>query len=119
MIIIFKNGPTPASFSFIFGLFQQKNTFFTTNQCEKMSKCSSKIRRLDSNPRPFKHESSPKPLDQGFGPFFDYHTDKIQWQISIYATSYGTHNRCIGGTNNKEKFFFCSKFSISAGALFR
>ena len=49
----------------------------------------------------------------------DYHTDKIQWQISIYATSYGTHNRCIGGTNNKEKFFFCSKFSISAGALFR
>ena len=28
-----KNGPSPASFSFIFGLFKQ--TFFTTNQCKK------------------------------------------------------------------------------------
>ena len=26
---------SPASFSFIFGLFQANNTIFTTNQCEK------------------------------------------------------------------------------------
>ena len=30
-----KNVPSPASFSFIFGLFKQ--TFFTTNHCKKMS----------------------------------------------------------------------------------
>ena len=32
-----KNWPTPASFSFIFGLFKQTLQFFTTNICEKMS----------------------------------------------------------------------------------
>ena len=32
-----KNGPTPASISFIFGLIQTKNKIFTTNQSEKMS----------------------------------------------------------------------------------
>ena len=30
-----KNGPTPASFSLIFGLFKQTIQFFATNQCEK------------------------------------------------------------------------------------
>ena len=35
--IVFLNGPTPASFSFIFSLFQTNKTKFTTNQCEKMS----------------------------------------------------------------------------------
>ena len=33
--LFLKNGPSPASFSFIFGLFQTNNTIFTTNQCEK------------------------------------------------------------------------------------
>ena len=32
---VFLNGLTPASFSFIFGLFKQYNTISTTNQCEK------------------------------------------------------------------------------------
>ena len=30
-----KNRPNPASFLFIFSLFQTNNTIFTTNQCEK------------------------------------------------------------------------------------
>ena len=47
---LFKNGPTP---------FHTNNTIFTTNQCEKMSKYPSSIWHWDSNPRPFKHESSP------------------------------------------------------------
>ena len=35
---VFLNGPYPASFSFIFGLFKQTNSsIFTTNICEKMS----------------------------------------------------------------------------------
>ena len=33
----FKNGPTPASFSFIFGLFQTNNIILTENQYDKMS----------------------------------------------------------------------------------
>ena len=32
-----KNGPMPASFSFIFGLFKQQIHFLQQNQCEKMS----------------------------------------------------------------------------------
>ena len=35
LIVFLNNGPNPASFSFIFGLFQTNNTIFTTNQCEK------------------------------------------------------------------------------------
>ena len=53
---IFFNEPTPASFSFIFGLFKQTIQLFTTNQCEK---CPTSIWRQDSNPRPLEHESSP------------------------------------------------------------
>ena len=42
--LFYKNRPTPASFLFIFGLFKQtNNTIYTTNQCEKMSKCPSSI----------------------------------------------------------------------------
>ena len=37
VFLFFKNGPTPASFSFIFGLFKQTLQIFTTNVCEKMS----------------------------------------------------------------------------------
>ena len=44
-----KNGPTLATFSFIFGL-------FATNICEKYP---SSIWRQDSNPHPLKHELSP------------------------------------------------------------
>ena len=52
---VFLNGPSPASFSFIFGLFQTNiNTIFTTNQCEK---CLSSVRCWDLNPRPSEHES--------------------------------------------------------------
>ena len=53
----FLNGPTPASFSNIFGLSKQTIIFFTT-QCEKMS-CPSSIRRRELNPRPLEHALSP------------------------------------------------------------
>ena len=60
---VFLNGPSPASFSFIFGLFnKQYITIFTANQCEKSQ---SSIRRRDSNPRPLEHESSPITTRQG------------------------------------------------------
>ena len=45
----------PGLFFVYFWSFQTNNTIFTTNQCEK---CPSRIRRRDSNPRPFKHEMS-------------------------------------------------------------
>ena len=44
-----KNGPSPASFSFIF-VFSNNITIFTTNKCEK-TPCPSSIRHRDSNPR--------------------------------------------------------------------
>ena len=54
---IFLNGPTPASFLFIFGLFKQTNIFIA-NQFEKNSWPSS-IWRRDLNPRPLEDESPP------------------------------------------------------------
>ena len=55
-IIIFQKWANPASFSFIFCLFQTHITIFTTNKCEK---CPSSIRCQDSNSRPLGHESPP------------------------------------------------------------
>ena len=55
-IFFLKNGPSPASFSFIFGLFQTNITIFTTNQCEK---CPSSLQCWDSNSRSSGYESPP------------------------------------------------------------
>ena len=55
-IIIFLNGPTLASFSFIFGIFKQTIQFL---QQIIVKKCPSSIRRRDSNPQPLKSELSP------------------------------------------------------------
>ena len=57
-IILLKKWANPGLFWF-FRSFQTNNANFTTNQCEKMSKCPSSIQCWDSNPRPYKHESSP------------------------------------------------------------
>ena len=55
--ILFLTGPTPASFSLIFGLFQTNIiTIFTTNISEK---CPSCIWCQDSNPQPLELESLP------------------------------------------------------------
>ena len=51
-----------------FRSFPTNNTIFTTNQCEKMSKCPSSIRRRDSNPRPYEHELSPITTRPGLPP---------------------------------------------------
>ena len=67
--ILFKNGPTPAYFFIYFRSFLTNNTIFTTNQCEKMSKCTSSIWHRDLNPQPFEHESSPITTRRGLPPF--------------------------------------------------
>ena len=54
-LLSLKNGPSPASFPFIF-VFQTSFTIFTTIKCEKWP--SSKCCR-DSNTQPSKHESPP------------------------------------------------------------
>ena len=51
----------PRSLFCSFWSFKTSNTIFTTNQCEKMSKCPSSIWRRDLNPRLYKHELSPIP----------------------------------------------------------
>ena len=58
MDIVFK-WANPGVFLVYFRSFQTKNTIFTTNQCEKMSKSPSSIRRKDSNPQTF--DMSPHP----------------------------------------------------------
>ena len=56
----------PASFLFIFSLFQTNiNPIFTTNQCEKSP---SSIRYWDSNPRPSDCNYYPKTTKQGHPP---------------------------------------------------
>ena len=52
-----KNGPSPASFSFIFGLSQ--TNINTILQQINVKKCPSSIRHRDSNPRPSGRESPP------------------------------------------------------------
>ena len=53
---MYKNGPSPASSSFIFCLFKQTIHFLQRNKCEK---CPSSIWSWDSIPQPLEHESSP------------------------------------------------------------
>ena len=64
--LIFLNGPTPASLSFIFSLFKQTVQFL---QQINVKKCPSSIGRQDSKPRPFKHESSPITTRPGLPPW--------------------------------------------------
>ena len=62
----YKNGPTPASFSFIFSLFKQTLQFL---QQIYVKKCPSSIRCRDSNPRPLEHEFLPKTTRPGLPPY--------------------------------------------------
>ena len=64
-LALFLNGPTTASFSFIFGLFKQTIQFL---QQINVKKCPSSIQRQDSNPQPFKHELSPITTRPGLPP---------------------------------------------------
>ena len=61
-----KNGPTPASFSFVFGLFKQ--TLLQFLQKIYVKKCPSSIRYQDSNPRPSECESLPITTRPGLTP---------------------------------------------------
>ena len=88
-----KSGPCPASFSFIFGLFQKNNTIFTTNQCEKMSSPSS-IRRRDSNPWPFESESPPLTTRPGLPPYEDFRLYPVLYKDAM-------------NTRNREKYLRC------------
>ena len=60
-----KNGPTLASFLFIFGLFKTNYTIFISDKCEK---CPSSIQWWDSNSQHVEHESSPITTRPGLRP---------------------------------------------------
>ena len=60
-----KNGPTSASFEFIF-VFSNTHYNFTTNRYEKI--CPSSIQCKDSNSQPLEHESPPITTRQGLPP---------------------------------------------------
>ena len=65
--IVDKNGPNPASFSLIFGLFKQTLQFL---QQIYVKKCPSSIWCWDSNPWPSECESIPITTTPGLPPFF-------------------------------------------------
>ena len=67
---IFKNGPTPASFSFIFSFFKQTSLQFL--QQIYVKKYPSSIRSWDSNTRPLARESLPITSRPGLPPIFCY-----------------------------------------------
>ena len=61
-----KKWANPGLFFVYFWSFQRNNTICATNQCEK---CPSSMCRRDSNPRLFKHESSPITTRTGLQPY--------------------------------------------------
>ena len=63
--LFFKKWANPGFFFVYFWSFHTTNTIFSTNQCEK---CPSSIQHWDSNPWPFKHESSPITTRPGLPP---------------------------------------------------
>ena len=65
-VFFLKNGPTLASFSFIFGLFKQTSLQFLQQIYEK--KCPSSIRCRDSNPQHSVCESAPITTRPGLPP---------------------------------------------------
>ena len=68
LFYFFLNGPTRASFPFIFGLFKQTLQFL---QQIDVKKCPSSIQRQDLNPRTFIHESSPITTRPELPPFIN------------------------------------------------
>ena len=97
-----KNGPTPASFLFIFYLFKWNITVLTTNQCGKMS-CPSSIRHRDSNPWPSEHESPPVTTRPGLppNPFF---VNFRYFQTIFYVINFGLQkdsNSCCWSRRQK------------------
>ena len=74
--IIFLNGPSSASFSFIF-VFSNKQYNSLTIMCEKMLWPSS-IRHRDSNQRPLEHESLPITTRPGLPP-----KNRILWDQNL------------------------------------
>ena len=65
---VFKNGPTQASFSFIFGLFKQISLQFL--QQIYVKKCPSSLQCQDLNPRPSEHEFLPITTRPGLPPSY-------------------------------------------------
>ena len=66
ILFYFLNGQSPASFSYIFGLFQ--TSINTILQQINVKKCPSSIWHRDSNPRPSERESSPITTRPGLPP---------------------------------------------------
>ena len=69
-LFAFLNGPTPASFSFIFGLFKQTIQFL---QQINVKKCPSSVQYRDLNPQPLGCESPPITTRPGLPKMFVVH----------------------------------------------
>ena len=106
---VFKNRPTPASFSFYCCLFQTNNTICTTNQCEK---CPSSIRCRDLNPRPLELE----PLDQGSRPKLNFVPD---WEKTLLFLKHNDlYDTMQTITHIPQNFFFNNRPNSASFRLF-
>ena len=121
--MFFKKWAIPASFSFIFDLFQTNiNTIFTTNQCEKISSPSS-IRSQDSNPRPLERESPPITTRPGLPPIEIICVDGLSFIMFVWC-EVNIKPGCIGSNetdcwhlrtkveSTERLKHFCDLFSI-------
>ena len=87
----FKNGPSPASFLFIFDLFQ--TNINTSLQYINVNKCPSSIRHWDSNPQPSECESPPITTIPGLTPISLSFICNAHYIVSSVAQSF--HLSCF------------------------
>ena len=76
---LFLNGPTPATFLFIFGLFKQTSLQFL--QQIYVKKCPSSIQCWDLNPQPSGHESVPITTRPGLPPILPHLVEYFKRQL--------------------------------------
>ena len=111
--VLLKNGPTPASFSFIFGL---SNKHYKFLQQIYVKKCPSSIWCWDSNPRPSGHESPPITTRPGLPPslilqqFILTMCKKIFYSSNLIKNYCETNFLSTGFTSGVE---FHSQFRLS------
>ena len=93
--VFLKNGPTPASFWFIFSLFKQPIQFL---QQINVKKCPSSIQCQDLNPQPLKHELSPITTRPGLPPYFVKDLTWCflkEWPNTAFQCLFSSFSQCI------------------------
>ena len=115
---LLKKWANPGLFFIYFRSFQTNNTIFTTKQCEKNM---STIWSRDSNPQPYKHESSPintrpglPPQDQLFRSFDPMFGFLLSFTVSRFQSSLQKKLGLSDVSFDIEPFYSIEKFRIQS-----